>query len=97
MTSFAEVFNKEFPDKKDFWENELKSLGIEPRRQNELNDKEELQALAEIIKQVYFQDYKTAYSNDSSISSSSSVNNQRAEKRRIASRLSSRAQMLTTY
>ena len=62
MTSFAEVFNKEFPDKKDFWENELKSLGIEPRRQNELNDKEELQALAEIIKEVYFQDYKTAYS-----------------------------------
>jgi len=37
-------------------------LGIEPWRQNELNDKEELEALAEIIK-VYYQDYKTAYSN----------------------------------
>jgi hypothetical protein len=48
--------------KKDFWENELRSLGIEPLRQNELNDKAELQALAEIIKQVYYQDYKTAYS-----------------------------------
>ena len=58
----AEVFKKERQDKKEYWQNELKSLGIEPRRQNELNDKEELQALAEIIKEVYFQDYKTAYS-----------------------------------
>jgi pyruvate dehydrogenase complex dehydrogenase (E1) component len=38
-------------------------LGIEPRQQNELNDKEDLEALAEIIKEVYYQDYKTAYSN----------------------------------
>jgi hypothetical protein len=58
----AEVFKKERQDKKEYWQNELKSLGIEPRRQNELNDKEELQALAEVIKEVYFQDYKTAYS-----------------------------------
>jgi hypothetical protein len=62
MTPVAEVFKKERPDNKEYWQNELKSLGIEPRRQNELNDKEELQALAEIIKEVYFQDYKTAYS-----------------------------------
>jgi hypothetical protein len=62
MTPVAEVFKKERPDNKDCWQNELKSLGIEPRRQNELNDKEELQALAEIIKEVYFQDYKIAYS-----------------------------------
>ena len=61
MTPIAEAFKKERPDNKEYWQNELKSLGIEPRRQNELNDKEELQALAEIIK-VYFQDYKTAYS-----------------------------------
>jgi hypothetical protein len=67
MTPIAEALKKEHPDKKDYWENELKSLGIEPRKQNELNDKEELQALAEIIKEVYFQDYKTAYgsNNDS--------------------------------
>jgi hypothetical protein len=64
MPHFAEVLKKERPDKKNFWENELKSLGIEPRRQNELNDKEELQALADIIKQVYYQDYKTAYNNN---------------------------------
>jgi hypothetical protein len=43
-------------------ENELKSLGIEPKRENELNDKAELEALAEIIKQVCYQDSKTAYS-----------------------------------
>jgi hypothetical protein len=62
MTPIAEALKEEHPDKKDYWQNELKSLGIEPRRQNELNDKEELQALAEIIKEVYYQDYKTAYS-----------------------------------
>ncbi len=61
MTSIAEAFKKEHPYKKEYWRNELKSLGIEPKRQNELNDKAELQALAETIKQVYFQDYKTAY------------------------------------
>ncbi len=66
MTPIAEAFKKERPDKKDFWENELKSLGVEPRRQNELNDKEELQALAEIIEQVYYQDYKTAYDTNNS-------------------------------
>jgi hypothetical protein len=64
MTPIAEALKKEHPDKKDYWQNELKSLGIEPRRQNELNDKEELQALAESIKEVYYQDYKTAYNNN---------------------------------
>ena len=60
-TTIAKAFMKERPsDKKDFWEIELKSLGIEPKRENELNDKAELEALAEIIKQVYYQDYKTA-------------------------------------
>ncbi len=52
--------------KKDFWENELRSLGIEPKRENDLNDETELEALAEIIKQVYYQDYKTAYGDESS-------------------------------
>ena len=61
MTRIAEAFKKEHPHKKEYWQNELNSLGIEPKRQNELNDKAELQALAETIKQVYFQDYKTAY------------------------------------
>jgi hypothetical protein len=61
MTRIAAAFKKEHLYKKEYWQNELKSLGIEPKRQNELNDKAELQALAETIKQVYFQDYKTAY------------------------------------
>ncbi len=79
MTPIAEALKKERPDKKDFWENELKSLGIEPRRQNDLNDKEELQALAEMIKEVYFQEYKTAYGSNNNINSSP-ANSQRAEK-----------------
>jgi hypothetical protein len=65
MKPIAEALKKEHPDKKNYWQNELKSLGIEPRRQNELNDKEELQELAESIKAVYYQDYKTAYSSSS--------------------------------
>ena len=52
-------------DRKEYWQNELKSLGIEPKRQNDLNDKAELEALAEIIKAVYYQDYKIAYGNSS--------------------------------
>jgi hypothetical protein len=61
VTPIAEAFKKEErSDKKEYWQNKLKSLGIEPRRQNELNDHEELQALAEIIKEVYYQAYKTA-------------------------------------
>ncbi len=31
---------------------------------NEFNDKQELEALATAIKEVYFQDYKTAYDNE---------------------------------
>ena len=85
MTPIAEAFKKERPDKKEYWQNELKSLGIEPRRQNELNDKEELQALAEIIKEVYFQDYKAAYSSNSNgnnnNSTSSPANTPAPEKR----------------
>jgi len=73
MTPIAEAFKKERPDKKEYWQNELKSLGIEPRRQNELNDKEELQALAEIIKEVYFQDYKAAYSSNSNSNNNNST------------------------
>jgi hypothetical protein len=66
MTPIAEAIKKEehLSDKKGYWQNELKSLGIEPRRQNELNDKEELEALAMALKEVYFQDYKTAYDSD---------------------------------
>jgi hypothetical protein len=45
----------------NYWQNELSSLGIECKRMNEFNDEEELRALATAIKEVYFQDYKSAY------------------------------------
>ena len=49
--------------KNGYWRNELDSLGIEPKRKKEeLNDEEELENLADNIKQAMFQDYKVAYS-----------------------------------
>ncbi len=49
--------------KNRYWQNELDSLGIEPKQKTEeLNDDEELEKLADIIKQAMFQDYKVAYS-----------------------------------
>ena len=48
-------------DKKEYWQTELKSLGIEPKRENELNNTEELESLADNIKQSMYQDYKSAY------------------------------------
>ena len=50
--------------KNGYWQNELYSLGIlEPKQKKELNDEcEELEMLADIIKQAMFQDYKVAYS-----------------------------------
>jgi hypothetical protein len=48
-------------DDESYWQSELSSLGIECKRKNELNDKEELRALARAIKEIYFQHYKTAY------------------------------------
>ena len=85
MTLIGEALREEdeeehLSDKKEYWQNELKSLGIEPRRQNDLNDKAELEALAEIIKEVYFQDYKTAYSGSNN-NSSSPANSPAPEKR----------------
>jgi hypothetical protein len=50
--------------KKSYWQNELDSLGIEPKQKKELNDDEELENLADIIKQAMFQDYKVAYSEE---------------------------------
>ena len=58
MTSKEQQGDKK---KDDLW-NELKSLGIEPKRHNELNDNDELENLADIIKLSMYQDYKTAYS-----------------------------------
>jgi hypothetical protein len=56
MTSIIEAIKKEYPltHKKEYWQNELESLGIKSKRQSELNDDDELEALAEIIKQVCY-------------------------------------------
>ena len=54
------IGNKE----KTVCKSEPSSLGVDCKRKNELNDKEELEALATAIKEVYFQDYKTAYDDD---------------------------------
>jgi hypothetical protein len=53
---------KECFDRYGWWLNELDSLGIVPKKTNELNDKQEISDLSENIKQILYQDYKTAYS-----------------------------------
>jgi hypothetical protein len=60
---------KEQQARNGYWQNELHSLGIlEPKQKkkeedDDLNDnKEELQNLADNIKQAMFEDYKLAYS-----------------------------------
>jgi hypothetical protein len=69
----AKIFKKEAEEqqqqeqqqaKNRYWQNELDSLGIEPKPKTELNDEEELEKLADIIKQAMFQDYKVAYSDE---------------------------------
>ena len=48
-------------DKEGYWFNELDSLGIHPKRKNELNDRKEIKDLVENVKQVMFQEYRSAY------------------------------------
>ena len=60
----AEEQQQQQQTKNGYWQNELESLGIEPKRKKELNDDEELENLADIIKQAMFQDYKVAYSEE---------------------------------
>jgi hypothetical protein len=61
-SSSSDKFEKEHAGKNEYLKNELKSLGVEPKRKNQLNDSEELQNLSDNIKQAMFQDYKVAYS-----------------------------------
>jgi hypothetical protein len=80
MSPIAKALKKEehLSDRKEYLQNELKSLGIEPDHLlNQPSDKkeEELQSLAESIKSAYYQAYKTAYNNSSSDDSSSQCNN----------------------
>ena len=43
------------------WVAELRSLGVDTRKTNELNNDKELENLTENIKQNLYQEYKTAY------------------------------------
>ena len=63
MTSKEQQGDKKEREDHHLWNDELRSLGIEPKRHNELNDDDdELEHLVDIIKLSMYQDYKTAYS-----------------------------------
>jgi hypothetical protein len=58
----SSFFNDDLNSKKaNYWLAELDSLGIAVKRKNELNDEQELCSLVDNIKQMLFQEYKTAY------------------------------------
>lgn len=46
---------------REYWFSELDSLGIRPKRTNELNDRKEMKDLVENVKQNMYQEYKSAY------------------------------------
>jgi len=55
----------ECPEKYAWWINELKSLGIKTDANiEELNDVQQLENLADDIKQTLIHDYKISYSNE---------------------------------
>jgi hypothetical protein len=56
---------KESPGKYSWWLNELDSLGLDVKKANDLNDIREVSSLADNIKQVLFQDYKTCFNEHS--------------------------------
>lgn len=64
----------EIKEEANYLRMELSSLGIDCKKMNEFNDKEELGALAAALKEAYFQDYKTAYSNTSDKSTNHILN-----------------------
>jgi hypothetical protein len=47
-----------------YWFNKLNSLGIDPKRKNELNDRKEMKDLVENVKQVTPQEYRNAYTEE---------------------------------
>jgi len=52
----------ECPERYDWWLNELESLGVSGKVLNELNDIQEVSELAENLKQTFYQEYKSKYS-----------------------------------
>lgn len=48
-------------NQKEYWFSGLYSLGIHPKKTNDLNESREMSDLVENVKQTMFQEYKTAY------------------------------------
>lgn len=61
MCEMPEYLFEEEMKKVDYWLNELRSLGVNARKKNDLNDSKELHDLADKIKKTLYQEYKTAY------------------------------------
>jgi hypothetical protein len=51
----------EHPERYGWWINELNSLGIEPKRINEMDDLQELCNITQRLKETFFQYYKSSY------------------------------------
>lgn len=52
----------EYPEKYDWWLNELDSLGISTLQKNGLGNHKEASDLAETVKQTFYEEYIQAYS-----------------------------------
>lgn len=56
------AIKQECPEKYDWWLNELESLGVSVKVLNDLNNIQEVSELTENLKQTFYQEYKTTYS-----------------------------------
>jgi hypothetical protein len=61
----SEMLYDEHPYNKGYWISELESLGICPKRTSEL-DIQELSDFVENLKQVFLEEYRSAYHHDNS-------------------------------
>jgi intein/homing endonuclease len=60
---------RENVQKNSWWVNELDSLGVSVKIRNELNNTQEIGSFAENLKQIFYQAYKDAYSDNNQNSS----------------------------
>jgi hypothetical protein len=52
----------EYPEKYDWWLNELDSLGISTLQKNGLGNQKEASDLTDVVKQTLYEEYLQAYS-----------------------------------
>jgi hypothetical protein len=52
----------EYPEKHSWWLNELESLGINTREDSQLKDSKKTTQLTTDIKQMFYEEYKKAFS-----------------------------------